>query len=93
MKITLLANNFYNNIQRPLQKYMQNPVSFGDYECGFEPEKPDNTQETKKYDRNRLTDFCNYIFKGKEKTEIYNLKKEVCNPLKIADFSVILQHN
>ena len=29
MKITPSANNFYNNIQRPHQKYMQAPVSFG----------------------------------------------------------------
>ena len=79
MEITPATVKFYNNTTKLHQKYMQNPVSFGDYECGFEPEKTDNIQETKKYDRNRLTDFCNYIFKGKEKTEIYNLKKEVCN--------------
>ena len=79
MEITPATVKFYNNTTKLHQKYMQNPVSFGDYECGFEPEKTDNIQETKKYDMNRLTDFCNYIFKGKEKTEIYNLKKEVCN--------------
>lgn len=76
MKITLAANNFYNNIPRPHQKYMLSPVSFGDYECGFEPEN--NTQKEKKYG-NRLTDFCNSLFKSKEKTEIYSLKKEICH--------------
>ena len=73
MKITLAANNFYNNIQRPHQKYMLSPVSFGDYENGFELE---NTQEERKYG-NRLTDFCNSLFKNKEKAEIDSLKKEV----------------
>ena len=76
MKITLAANNFYNNIQRPHQKYMLSPVSFGDYENGFEPEN--NTQKERKYG-NRLTDFCNSLFKSKEKTEIYSLKKEICH--------------
>lgn len=75
MKITLLSNNFYNNIQKPHQKYMQPPVSFGDYEGGFESA---NTPEERKYD-NKLTDFFNYLFKSKEEAEIYNLKKEVCH--------------
>lgn len=76
MKITPSANNFYNNIQRPHKKYMQAPVSFGDYECGFEPEN--NTQEERKHG-DRLTDFCNSLFKSKEKAEIYSLKKEICH--------------
>lgn len=36
MKITPSANNFYNNIQRPHQKYMQSPVCFGNNIASFD---------------------------------------------------------
>ncbi len=36
MKITLTANNFYNNIQRPHKEYMQPPVSFGNNVDSFD---------------------------------------------------------